>query len=209
MFFLRRPSDSTIRAYLAERADGPFSYANVGCTRGESRPERGWNIDRERVLLGHGEAVFRGARAAIVAWQMFPRQVAELCWPGAPICAGSAVGVLYCAAPIRLWLLFAAKIVYVIEGSVETSGGQVERFGFAYGTLADHPERGEERFLVEWNKSDDSVWYDLLAVSQPAHWLTRLGYPYARYEQARFRCLSGAAMQAAVRQGATHEIRPA
>jgi uncharacterized protein (UPF0548 family) len=76
----------------------------------------------------------------------------------------------------------------------------VHRFGFAYGTLRGHPERGEERFLVERNESDDSVWYDLLPVSQPAHWLARWGYPYTRYEQARFRRLSGLAMQEAVRR---------
>ena len=69
------------------------------------------------------------------------------------------------------------------------------RYGFAYGTLPDHPERGEERFLVEWNQADDSVWYDLLAVSRPGHWLARIGYLYARYEQAKFRRLSGLTMQ--------------
>ena len=48
---------------------------------------------------------------------------------------------------------------------------------------------------MEWNEADDRVWYDLVAVSQPAHWLARLGYPYTRYEQARFRRLSAAAMR--------------
>jgi len=198
MFSFRRPADATIRAYLAQRADGPFTYPSVGCTRDEPRVEKGWNIDRHRLLLGHGEETFRRACAAIKGWRMFPREIAELCWPDVPICAGNTVGVLYWAAPARLWLLCPARIVHVIDGSVATSGGPIERFGFAYGTLAGHPERGEERFLALWNKTDDSVWYDLMAVSHPAHWLIRLGYPYARYEQSRFRRLSGAAMQAAV-----------
>ena len=59
-------------------------------------------------------------------------------------------------------------------------------------------ENIDQVFLVEWDRADDSVWYDLMAVSQPAHWLARLGYPYTRYEQARFRRLSCAAMQRAV-----------
>jgi uncharacterized protein (UPF0548 family) len=198
MFSFRRPTETAIRAYLAERMDGSFTYANVGCTRETQPAERGWNIDRQRVLLGHGEEVFRRACAAIENWRMFPREVAELCWPDVGICAGNTVGVLYWAATVRLWLLCPARIVYVLHGPVASSGEQVEQFGFAYGTLAGHPERGEERFLALWNKSDDSVWYDLMAVSQPAHWLARLGYPYARHEQARFRRLSGAAMQAAV-----------
>lgn len=207
MFTFRRPTEATIRSYLAARSDNAFTYATVGCTREQPRPQRGWNIDRERVLLGHGEEVFRRACAAIENWRMFPREVAEVYWPEVPIVAGSAVGVLYWAAPARLWLLCPARIIFVNDSAAERSHPQTEQFGFAYGTLPGHPERGEERFLIEWNRADDSVWYDLLAVSQPAHWLARLGYPYARYEQARFRKLSAAAMQAAARQGATHEIR--
>jgi uncharacterized protein (UPF0548 family) len=91
-----------------------------------------------------------------------------------------------------------ARVVYIVEDSAILAGQRIDRFGFAYGTLPDHPERGEERFLVEWNRDDDSVHYDLLAVSQPRHWLARLGYPYTRRQQARFRRLSGLAMQRAV-----------
>jgi uncharacterized protein (UPF0548 family) len=135
---------------------------------------------------------------------MFPREVAEVCWPEVPICVGRTVGVLYWAAPARVWMLMPARIVYVIDRAASSSDKRIEQFGFAYGTLPGHPERGEERFLVEWNRADNSVWYDLMAVSQPAHWLARIGYFHARYEQARFRRLSGMAMQAAVkaREGA-------
>lgn len=214
MFSIRRPTEATIRSYLEARSNDAFTYATVGCTREQPRSRHGWNIDHERVLLGYGEEVFRQARAAIESWRMFPREVAEVYWPDVPIAAGSAVGVLYWAAPARMWLLCPARIIFVIDGPRNggprndgTGSETVEQFGFAYGTLPGHPERGEERFLIEWNRADDSVWYDLTAVSQPAHWLARLGYPYARYEQARFRKLSAAAMQAAARQGATHEIR--
>jgi uncharacterized protein (UPF0548 family) len=62
----------------------------------------------------------------------------------------------------------------------------VQRFGFAYGTLPDHVERGEERFIVEWLLKDDSVWYDILAFSQPRHPLVRFSSPLARVLQNRF-----------------------
>jgi len=62
----------------------------------------------------------------------------------------------------------------------------VKRFGFAYGTLADHMESGEERFTVEWRRDDDSVWYDLLAFSRPRHPLARLGLRLSRALQRRF-----------------------
>jgi len=197
MFLLRKPSDTQVRDYLTRQTDEPFSYDTVGCTRDKPQRRRGWNIDRHRVLLGHGEQVFRTARLAIENWQMFPRQVATLCWP-APPREGLNVAVLYWAAPVRLWLLLAARVVSAISETIEHDGHLVERFGFAYGTLPDHAERGEERFLVEWDHGDDSVSYELLAISQPRHWLARLGYPYTRHEQARFRRLSGAAMQRAV-----------
>jgi uncharacterized protein (UPF0548 family) len=68
------------------------------------------------------------------------------------------------------------------------------KFGFAYGTLPAHAERGEERFLIE---TDDAgrVWYDILAFSRPRHILARLGYPYVRRVQKRFARDSAAAVQ--------------
>jgi uncharacterized protein (UPF0548 family) len=72
------------------------------------------------------------------------------------------------------------------------------KFGFAYGTLPDHVERGEERFLVEW-QADDSVWYDILAFSRPQHPLAKLGQPLVRRLQKQFASESMAAMQDASR----------
>jgi uncharacterized protein (UPF0548 family) len=198
MLTFRRPSEVQIRAYLAQRAGEPFSYDAVGCTREEPQWRPGWNVDRQRVLLGRGSDVFERACEAIQRWQMFPPAITRLCWTDQPPREGLAVGILYRAAPLRLWVLMAAKVIYVVSGVPENDRRRIERFGFAYGTLPDHAERGEERFLVEWDHRDDSVWYDLLAVSQPAHWLARIGYPYTRLEQARFRRLSGEAMAAKV-----------
>jgi uncharacterized protein (UPF0548 family) len=92
-----------------------------------------------------------------------------------------------------VWWLNACRIVYVID---ET--GPVQRFGFAYGTLPDHAETGEERFMIEWDRADDSVWYDILAFSRPRHWLARLGYPFSRLVQRRFARRSAEAMQRAI-----------
>ena len=92
------------------------------------------------------------------------------------------------------WWLNSTRIVYVIDES-----GPLRRFGFAYGTLPGHAESGEERFLIEWNRDDDTVWYDLLAFSRPNHLLVRLGYPFVRRLQKRFARDSGKAMLQAVR----------
>ena len=69
------------------------------------------------------------------------------------------------------------NVVYVVDES--------RRFGFAYGTLPDHVECGEERFLIEW-QLDDSVWYDIFAFSRPQHPLVRLSKPLARRLQKQF-----------------------
>lgn len=195
MFTIRRPTDVQIREYLARLDEQPFSYEAVGCTREELPVMPGWNVDRQRVLLGHGRETFEAASRAINRWKMFPPAVARICHPEAPPRQDLVVGVLYKVGLLPLWILFPARVVWMVD--------EPRRFGFAYGTLADHPERGEERFAAEWNEADDSVWYDLLAVSQPAHWLARLGYPYTRWEQARFRRLSGEAMQRAVSNGSS------
>jgi uncharacterized protein (UPF0548 family) len=65
--------------------------------------------------------------------------------------------------------------------------------------LEDHVERGEESFLIEWRRSDDSVWYDILAFSRPKHILAWLGYPLVRRAQKHFARTSAAAMFRAVR----------
>jgi uncharacterized protein (UPF0548 family) len=86
--------------------------------------------------------------------------------------------------------------VYVVDEQ-----GPVQRFGFAYGTLPDHAESGEERFTVEWHGADGAVWYDILAFSRPQQLLPRLGYPFTRKLQRRFARDSAAAMRRAVVEG--------
>ena len=74
----------------------------------------------------------------------------------------------------------------------------MKRFGFAYGTLPDHAERGEERFMIEW-LADDSVWYDIYAFSRPQKAIVKLGLPLARRLQKRFGGESLAVMKEAAR----------
>jgi uncharacterized protein (UPF0548 family) len=79
--------------------------------------------------------------------------------------------------------------------------GPIDKFGFATGTLPGHVESGEERFLIEWDRGENIVWYDILAFSRPHHFLTWLGYPVVRRTQKRFGRDSAASMLKAVRSG--------
>ena len=178
MLTLRRPSDGDITAFLDRQSRGSFSYAGVGGTR--SSAPIGYNVDHNRVRLGEGEGAFKRAVAAVRRWEMFNIGWVTLCWPQAPIEIGQCVGILI---PLYgLWSLNACRVIYTIDAAAD----EVRRFGFAYGTLADHMESGEEQFSVEWHRGDDSVWYDLLACSRPRHPLARLGAPLSRSLQRRF-----------------------
>lgn len=185
MFLFREPSGDAVRRFLSSQKDLPFSYEEVGATREEAPP--GYAVDQYRVKLGEGPEAYERAKEALRAWRQFDLGWAQLLPPEAPIEVGTTVGVL--AHHYGIWSLNAARIVYLVDES-----GEVERFGFGYGTLPGHGERGEERFSVEWRHEDDSVYYDVFAFSRPKHPLAWLGYPLARMLQRRFRRDSKRAM---------------
>jgi uncharacterized protein (UPF0548 family) len=189
MIFFRKPDGQQIRKALDEQAALPFSYKETESTRGAPPP--GFNADHSQVQVGSGELAFKRAKMAVLRWRMFEMSWVQLCWPNVPVKAGNVVGVL--AHVSGGWWLNVCRIVYLFD-----EPGEIERFGFAYGTLPEHAERGEERFMVEWRRADDSVWYDLLSYSQPNHRLARLGGPLARQTQKRFAEESKLAMLRAV-----------
>ena len=122
-----------------------------------------------------GQETFEAGKAAIRQWNMFPHSWTKV-YPGnAPIAVGQQVAVLF--RLMGLWWWNSSEIVYTID--------EPRRFGFAYGTLPGHVERGEELFLVEMD-TNERVWYCIKAFSQPAHMLVRLAYPFARLSQRRF-----------------------
>jgi uncharacterized protein (UPF0548 family) len=169
-----------------------LTYAAVGATA--VIPPAGYVVDRTRIKLGEGAATFAAAKAALRRWEHFRLGWVEAWPPETPIQAGQVVAVV--ARLFGLWWLNACRIVYVVD-----EPGPVQRFGFAYGTLPEHAESGEERFTVDWHEVDDAVWYDILAFSRPQQLLARLGYPLARRLQKRFARDSATAMQRAVVDG--------
>ena len=185
MLFLRRPSADLLRARLAAEAKLDHSYPEVGATRDvrDGRPDvpGHYAIDHHRARLGRGRETFERACAALHRWEMFAVPRVELCWPDAPIEVGTTVGVL---ARRPVWSFNVSRIVYTVGGVDEA--GEIERHGFAYGTLPAHLVIGEERFLVEHHRADDSVWYDLLVFSRPGSGPAKLARRYARSVQHAF-----------------------
>jgi uncharacterized protein (UPF0548 family) len=153
---------------LAARSS-PYSYAELGATR-ESLPA-GYRVDRCSIDLGRGTLAFDRGAEGLRRWQahlgagvrVAPENV-EI-EPGATVAVAVRVAFLTAVAPCR--------IVYVVD--------EADRFGFAYGTLAGHPERGEESFVV--SRAGDQVTFDIVAFSRPAGALARVGAPIARAVQ--------------------------
>ncbi|MCY7327336.1 MAG: DUF1990 domain-containing protein [Saprospiraceae bacterium] len=181
------PTVAQTQAFLTTQTPLPFSYPGVGSTRQATAPV-GFNHDFNTIELGQGEAVWAAAKTAIRQWRMFPAGWTNIHPVNTPICAGEVVAMT--VRSLGIWWLNSCRIVYVLDND--------RQFGFAYGTLPGHVERGEELFLVE-RLDDDRVIYSIRAFSQPRHWLARLGYPVARAFQRRFVRDSKAAMLQAVK----------
>ncbi|MCA1578122.1 MAG: DUF1990 domain-containing protein [Acidobacteria bacterium] len=187
MFTLSEPSDREIAKYVSSQAKLPFSYAEAGATR--SNLPSGYTLDHNRIQLGRGMEIYQRAVEALKQWRQFELGWVTLVPHGVKVETGAVVAVK--ARTGGVWSLNACRVVYVID--------EAERFGFAYGTLPDHIERGEERFLIERQPNDDSVWYDILAFSRPRHALVKAGFPYARMLQKRFARDSMAVMKSVVK----------
>ncbi len=180
MFLLGEPSEDRISESLRAQRNASFSYSEVGATRGEKGSLAGYAVDHNRARLGEGEETFERAVAALRAWKMFDVGWVRIFPSEAPIEVGTTVAVV--GRHLGLFSLNACRIVYLID----EDDGEVRRRGFAYGTLSEHAEQGEERFTVEWRREDGSVYYELYAFSRPNHPLARIGYPLARRQQRRF-----------------------
>ena len=179
MWYLKKPSASCLDKLAAEQSTLLPSYPEVGATRGEF--PAGYDHDRNFKVLGSGEQDFLKAVDALRRWVMFPSAWTTIHPATTPQQTGNVVVLVFNLLGMH-WTS-AAKIVYEVD---ETDTPEVKRrVGFAYGTLPDHVECGEERFTIAW-KHDDSVVYELQAFSRPQFWMARLAKPLARRWQKRF-----------------------
>lgn len=141
----------------------------------ETVPPPGYRRAHARRVVGHGDADFAAACAAIRSWSLHRGQGFRVAPDDPPIAVGTeVVTAVPLAGPVHV--LAACRIVAVVD--------EPGRFGFAYGTLAVHPASGEEAFEVA-QTPDGEVIGEITAFSRPRHPLVRLGGPVARRQQAR------------------------
>ncbi|MFD5032372.1 DUF1990 family protein [Streptomyces sp. NPDC058220] len=168
---------------------GSFTYPEVGATRLGPLPE-GYHHLHHRTRIGRGRPVFDAAGAAVTTFRLH-RRAGTRVRAGSPRAEpGTAVEVALGVGPLRVSA--PCEVVWTAY--------ERERTGFAYGTLAGHPERGEESFVVEL-REDGSVWFTVMAFSRPARWYSRLAGPlvpvfqgwYARWLGHTLRRIAAAA----------------
>ncbi len=192
MMWLTRPTSDDIER-LAQRLEAlPLSYEaglleRVGDERELPRHVGGWFVDRFEAEIGRGDDDFAAARDALRRWQQFDRDWLVLADHPVPLEEGAVVA--YAAHVLGTWWGYGCRILHVID--------EPTRFGFVYGTIQGHAERGEEVFLVR-QRDDGAVTYSLFAMSRPGRWFSWPGMPVARHAQGRFRPTSAEAMRRAV-----------
>lgn len=170
------------RAHPTAPAGGP-NYPEVGATRTRPLPA-GYHHLHHTVLVGHGREAYATAGDAVTTWRMHRASGARVAAEAVRAAPGATLEVSMGLGPVR----FSApcQVIWTAYTERET--------GFAYGTLAGHPERGEESFVVEL-REDGSVWFTVTAFSRAAAWYTRLGGPVARALQLAYARRLGRALR--------------
>ncbi|WP_416446792.1 DUF1990 family protein [Leucobacter sp. HNU] len=149
-----------------------LSYPEVGATGGEL--PAGYHHVRTERVVGHGRETFERCCDELLSGAVQRRAGADLSVWSVPLRVGTAVRMRLRIGPLRFT---APCLVVWVDRSAD-------HCGFAYGTLAGHPERGEERFELHLEASGDVI-FRITAFSAPARWFTRLGGPLGRLVQAR------------------------
>jgi uncharacterized protein (UPF0548 family) len=183
MFSLRRPSPADLAHVASRQADCELTYAERGASDG-LRPA-GYQNDRwETDLGGFEQATFDRLGEAVCQWQaqrgagvtVYPAQAAR---PGLTFALSFRLAGVYVTA--------GARVVYLTS--------EPGRRGFAYGTLPQHPEQGEEAFHIV--RDGSRMLFRITAFSRPAHPLARAGAPITRLAQVRMTKAYLGAMRAA------------
>jgi len=171
--------ESRLAALLPGYSDVPFSYDQVGCTAAAAPPE-GLHLTHRRVKVGRGRGSFERAAAALLAWRMHEAAGLRVCAAGPAemdrtIVAGMGVGA-------GNSLVLPCRVVDVEE--------HADRCGVAYGTLADHPHRGEERVTLSIDpapyEGPGDVWFEVTGMSRPGSAVVTMTGPVASWMQRRW-----------------------
>jgi len=147
----------------------------------------GFSINHARVCLGSGFEAYEKGKSALESWRNFGLNWAFVD-PKTPIQNGAKVCA--CVKEFLPWVMMPLQVVYVKENkrpknTTPSFGYGRASFGFGSGTLQGHLLAGEERFSIEMDEKKQ-VWYEIVSLSKPAHFLSFIGYPYVQLRQKIF-----------------------
>jgi len=188
MFLAHRPNAREIEEFIRNSQSLPLSYDQIGVAK-QSRSD--FRIDEALGAIGRGMPAFERAKLALREWRHFELGWVESFPKNASIEPATTVAVLI--HHFGFWSLNGCRVVYGVGDRRSNTG-----FGFAYGTLTNHAEMGEEIFQVSISPESEEVSYSIRAASKPRAALASIAYPIARLLQARFRRESISAMRRAV-----------
>ncbi|MET9554426.1 DUF1990 domain-containing protein [Streptomyces sp. NPDC006645] len=134
-----------------------LTYSDVGMTAKGGPVPPGFHKLELRTSLGLG--TYDRAAEALFTWRMH-RATPFIRVPVGTPRAAPGVRVSLRAGPLTA----PCEVVWTVD--------ETDRTGFAYGTLAGHPECGEESFVLE-RRPDNSTDFVVVAVSRSAAWYTR------------------------------------
>ena len=170
-----RPSVASLSEVLDTQQAASVTYTEVGATRPDHDLPQGFQHDRYARALGAGDAVFAAACAGLRDWA---------CHEGAGLMRVPArpelregVTLVQALPTGPAWVAAACRIVWVLD--------EPDCFGFAYGTLPEHPESGEEAFVVVRDPASGEVRLEIKVFSRARHPLARLGWFVGRQIQVR------------------------
>ena len=170
---LNRPTTAELHEINGTAESRTLTYPEPGATFA-TVPPRGYFHDARSIELGRGHSVFDAASQALRAWSAHRGARCTITPPDASIELGQVVTV---DIPVLGGHVVAScRVVAVVD--------EPDAFGFAYGTLTDHPERGEESFVVR-RADDDTVTFTVTAFSRPRELIPWCGLPLVRALQHR------------------------
>lgn len=148
----------------------PLTYAPVGGTATLAAAPAGYAWLRRTTPVGCG---FDEAVERLMTWGVHERA-------GLRVRASADRVALDEVVEMRIPWLPGVRIPCRVVRLIETP----DEVGFAYGTLPDHPESGEESFVV--SRAGSRVEFTITAFSHPATWPARVATPLARRGQELF-----------------------
>jgi uncharacterized protein (UPF0548 family) len=162
-----RLSVADLDTLLEQAQRAPLTYPDVGISLS------GQDFPTWRRHLGDGPEAFDHASDALRNWAP-QRSIGARVHPmGTRLVEGATRLIVLRVGPVDV--VAPVRVVAIVD--------EPDRFGYAYGTLPGHPERGEESFIVE--RSAAGVVATITVDARPGSLAARLARPVVELLQRR------------------------